>query len=214
MQLHKPKKKYYWTVSVSQDCVTYYLCILVLISFKINVLHIYNLHTSVRFYSQLVARKCWTAFPATYCHLVTLTLLISISSSYFHHLHHLHTSLLIKWKVYFRPGTDWEHNDKYQEKPDSLPLEVVKIEREREREIQIQMYVIPGEERKGERTVSQCQNNWEPRAHISFVGAGLHFLMENILVLTLTPLERPSDPLQLKSEEKRRNDSFTYFTVT
>ena len=65
-----------------------------------------------------------------------------------------------------------------------------------------------------ERTVSQCQNNWEPRAHISFVGAGLHFLMENILVLTLTPLERPSDPQQLKWEEKQRNDSFTYFTVT
>ena len=56
-----------------------------------------------------------------------------------------------------------------------------------------------------ERTVSQCQNNWEPRAHISFVGAGLHFLMENILANTTC-----GTIYLCNSNRKKNNGMITY----
>ena len=94
------------------------------------------LHTSVWYCSQLVPRKCWTAFPATYCHLVTFILLTSISAST---STTSTTSLTDKLKSLF-PSRHCEHNDKYQEKPDSLPLEVVKMwshNRDRERDTDV-----------------------------------------------------------------------------
>ena len=173
------------------------MCILVLISFKINVLHI-STQVSGIVHSWSPGNVGLLFLP------LTVILSLSFSSHQYHPLTSTSsTSITDKLKSLF-PARHCEHNDKYQEKPDSLPLEVVKMWSRHNRErYRCMLY--------WERTVSQCQNNWEPRAHISFVGAGLHFLMENILANTTC------GTLCLCNSNRKKNNgmiTYTYFTVT
>ena len=110
---------------------------------------------------------------------------------------------LINWKVYFRPSTANTMTN-IRKSQTHFPWKWwkcgVTTEIERERERYRCMYML-----YWERTVSQCQNNWEPRAHISFVGAGLHFLMENILANTTC-----GTLCLCNSNRKKKNEMITY----
>ena len=119
------------------------MCILVLISFKINVLHI-STQVSGIVHSWSPGNVGLLFLP------LTVILSLSFSSHQYHPLTSTSTtsttSITDKLKSLF-PSRHYEHNDKYQEKPDSLPLEVVKMwshnrerERQREREREIDIY--------------------------------------------------------------------------